>query len=85
MISSISPVTAVSVHCTSDELITTLADGRKLHVPIVWFPRLAQATDAQRAEFELLGNGEGIHWSQIDEDISVAGLLKGKPSFEFGR
>ena len=76
-------VLASSVECTDDEIIVSLSDGRSLSVPIVWFPRLAQASPSERADYELSGNGEGIHWAQIDEDISVAGLLAGKPSVEF--
>lgn len=74
---------AADVRCTDDEIIVSLIDGRSLSVPIVWFPRLTRATPSQREEFELLGEGEGIHWPQVDEDISVAGLLLGKPSVEF--
>ncbi|GIW26751.1 MAG: hypothetical protein KatS3mg070_0114 [Meiothermus sp.] len=79
------PILASAVECTEDELIVTLSDGRRLAVPIVWFPRLAKADPQERAEYELLGNGEGIHWPRIDEDISVAGLLEGRPSVEFRR
>lgn len=79
------PVLASAVVCTDDELIVSLSDGRSLSVPIVWFPRLVKANASERADYELLGNGEGVHWPQIDEDISVAGLLAGKPSAEFGR
>lgn len=74
---------ASSVNCTDQELIVFLADGRNLSVPIVWFPRLAKADAKQRADFEIVGDGEGIHWPQIDEDISVFGLIAGKPSIEF--
>ena len=81
--SDVSPVLASTVKCTEDELIVSLSDGRKLSVPIVWFPRLANATPSERADYELLGNGEGIHWAQVDEDISVAGLLAGKRSVEW--
>ena len=76
-------VLADAVECTDDEIIVSLSDGRSLSVPIVWFPRLANASPAERADYELLGRGEGIHWSQVDEDISVTGLLAGKPSVEF--
>ncbi len=76
-------VLADAVECTDDEIIVSLSDGRSLSVPIVWFPRLANASPAERADYELLGRGEGIHWLQVDEDISVAGLLAGKPSVEF--
>ncbi|TAN11148.1 MAG: DUF2442 domain-containing protein [Burkholderiaceae bacterium] len=72
-----------AVRCTQDEPIVSLADGRVLSVPLAWFPRLAGATAAQLANFELLGDGEGIHWPAVDEDVSVAGLLRGQPSLEF--
>ena len=76
-------VLATAVECTEHEIIVALSDGRSLSVPIVWFPRLANATPAERADYELLGNGEGVHWTQVDEDISVSGLLAGEPSVEF--
>ena len=82
---ALNPVFATNVECNDDEIRITLNDGRSLSVPIVWFPRLAKANAAQREDYELLGNGEGIHWPQIDEDVSVSGLLAGKPSVEFGR
>jgi hypothetical protein len=59
------------------ELKVHLADGRTLAVPNAWFPRLAQATPEERSHWELLGEGEGIRWPLIDEDLSVAGLLRG--------
>ena len=71
---------ARGVELTDDELRVELADGRRLSVPLVWFPRLVSATPEARARFELLGDGEGIHWPDADEDISVAGLLVGTPS-----
>ena len=67
------------VEVTADELRLDLADGRRLSVPLVWFPRLVAATPEARANFELLGDGEGIHWPDADEDLSVAGLLVGAP------
>jgi len=67
---------AVSVSFSSDELIVTLADGRRLAVPKAWFPRLERATAKQLANYERLGDREGIHWPELDEDISVAGLLR---------
>jgi hypothetical protein len=73
---------AMAIVCSDDELRVSLTDGRTLSVPIAWFPRLAHASPAERAEYELLGDGEGIHWPQVDEDISVAGLLVGQPSVE---
>jgi uncharacterized protein DUF2442 len=68
---------ATEVTVSQDELTVRLADGRTISVPLVWFPRLLHATEAQRWKFELIGEGEGIHWPDIDEDISVAGLLRG--------
>ncbi len=68
------------VEVTADELRVDLADGRRLSVPLVWFPRLVAASPEVRAKFELLGEGEGIHWPDADEDLSVAGLLAGAPS-----
>lgn len=79
------PVLATKVECTEDEIIVHLADGRRLSAPIVWFPRLANASATKRNVYELIGNGEGIHWPHLDEDISVAGLLAGKSSVEFQR
>ncbi len=73
---------AMAVVCSDDELRVSLADGRTLTVPMAWFPRLAHASSAARANYELMGDGEGIHWPQVDEDISVAGLLAGQPSVE---
>lgn len=69
---------AREVSVTQDELIVVLADGRKISVPLAWFPRLLHATPDQREKFELLGEGEGIHWPDVDEDLSVAGLLRGE-------
>ena len=68
---------AFEVSCTDDELVVHLADGRVLSVPLAWFPRLLDASAGQRAHWELLGNGEGIHWPDVDEDLSVEGLLRG--------
>lgn len=73
---------AEHVHCTEDELVVVLTDGRTLFVPLAWFPRLANASAHQRSKCELLGNGSGIHWSMVDEDISISGLLMGNPSIE---
>jgi hypothetical protein len=66
-----------NVRCTDDRLIVDLTDGRELSVPLRWYPRLLNATPAQRADWELAGAGYGIHWPQIDEDLSVKGLLMG--------
>lgn len=68
---------ARSVEVTDDELRVGLADGRSISVPLVWFPRLLHAPASARQKWELLGDGEGIHWPEIDEDLSVVGLLAG--------
>jgi hypothetical protein len=68
--------TAVDVEVTDERLIVTLADGRELSAPLAWFPRLAEATAAQRREWRFIGRGHGIHWPGVDEDISVASLLR---------
>jgi len=70
------------VELTEDELIVYLRDGRKVSVPLAWFPRLLHATPKQRHDWELLGDGEGVRWPQLDEDLSVAGLLRGTPAPE---
>jgi hypothetical protein len=72
----ISPL-AQEVTFTDDDLVVTLVDGRKLSVPIIWFPRLCHATKEQLENYEILGDGEGLHWPDIDEDLSIAGLLHG--------
>ena len=68
---------ASEVFVSEDELTVHLVDGRKISVPLVWFPRLLHGSREQRDRFELIGEGEGIHWEELDEDISVAGLLRG--------
>lgn len=68
--------TAVDVTVTNERLTVTLADGRELAVPLSWFPRLSEATEAQRRNWRFIGRGQGIHWPDADEDISVASLLR---------
>ena len=72
----LSPI-AQEVRFTEDELIVLLVDGRTISVPLTWFPRLSQASKAQLDNWEILGDGEGIHWPDLDEDLSVKGLLIG--------
>ena len=67
---------AIDVEVTDLALRVILADGRELSVPLEWFPRLRDATPAQRAHWRLIGGGQGIHWPDIDEDIAVATLLR---------
>lgn len=67
---------------TEDTLTVELADGRSISVPLAWYPRLAHATTDERRNWRLIGGGEGVHWPDLDEDISVEGLLAGRPSGE---
>ena len=69
---------AVAVEFSADAFRVVLDDGRELSVPLAWFPRLLHATPEQRQGWELIGRGEGLHWEELDEDISVAGLLAGR-------
>ena len=68
------------VETTEDELIVRLMDGRTISVPIVWYPRLLNATEEQRKNWSISGGGYGIHWEDIDEDLSTEGLLRGAPA-----
>ena len=73
---------AESVYFSEDSLTVRLDDGRSLSVPLAWYPRLLHGTEAEREKYELIGEGEGIHWPELDEDISVEGLLAGRRSAE---
>ena len=68
--------TAIQVSVTDDRLLVTLADGRELAAPLAWFPRLSDASASERKNWRLIGRGQGIHWPDVDEDISVASLLR---------
>ncbi|MBI4669461.1 MAG: DUF2442 domain-containing protein [Elusimicrobia bacterium] len=68
---------AENVEFTDNDMVVSLVDGRKVTIPLVWFPRLANAARSQLEKYELLGDGEGIHWPEVDEDLSVSGLLRG--------
>ena len=73
---------AQSVNVTDDALIMDLSDGRTVLVPLAWFPRLLHGTPEERNKWRLIGDGEGIHWPDLDEDISVENLILGKSSGE---
>jgi hypothetical protein len=73
---------ALDVLLTDDTLSVDLSDGRSISVPIAWFPRLLHASEQERNNWRLIGRGMGIHWEDIDEDISIEGLLAGRPSGE---
>jgi len=68
---------ASAIECTDQDLVVLLDDGRRLAAPLTWFPRLLAATPVQRAQWRLIGGGEGIRWDRLDEDLSVRGLLRG--------
>ena len=73
---------AVNVKVTSQEIVVDLADGRTVVAPIAWYPRLLNGTSQERSHWRLIAGGEGVHWPDLDEDISVDNLLAGKPSGE---
>jgi len=73
---------AQSVIVTEDSLVVDLIDGRTITVPLAWYPRLVHGKREHRNNWRLVGNGEGIHWPDLDEDISVQNLLAGEPSGE---
>ena len=74
--------TASRVEVNDDTLSVELTDGRTISVPLAWYPRLSYGTVEQRDHWRLIGNGRGVHWPDLDEDISVENLLAGKPSGE---
>lgn len=69
---------AQTIQCTEYDLLVDLQDGRRLSIPLSWFPRLQTATPSQRENYVLMGGGLGVHWPELDEDISVEGLLSGQ-------
>jgi hypothetical protein len=73
---------AETVEVGAEELTLRLADGRSVSAPLVWYPRLLNGTATERKKWRLIGDGEGIHWPALDEDISVENILAGKPSGE---
>jgi hypothetical protein len=68
------------VQVTEDEIVARLMDGRTISVPLAWSWRLSEATPEQRANFRLIGSGQGVHWPELDEDISARGMLTGVPA-----
>ncbi len=78
-------IPATSVMTTDDTLTVELADGRTISVPLAWYPRLLHGSVEERNHWRLIGQGEGFHWSDLDEDISVRNLLDGHPSAESQR
>jgi len=74
--------TATSAQVNEDTLCVELSDGRTISVPLAWYPRLSHGTSEERNHWRLIGNGGGIHWPDLDEDISVENLFGGQPSAE---
>ncbi|MCA1567229.1 MAG: DUF2442 domain-containing protein [Acidobacteria bacterium] len=68
------------VEVTEDELRVRLMDGRTISVPLVWYPRLLNASSEQRNNWQIIGGGYGLHWADVDEDLSTEGLLRGAPA-----
>lgn len=77
-----SPPVATSVTVTDEQLLVELGDGRSLGVPLAWFPRLFHASPVERANWRLIGKGEGIHWAALDEDVNIEALVAGRGSQE---
>ena len=75
-------VFALAVAFSEDAMTVSLDDGRTISVPLAWYPRLLAGTAEERLRYELIGDGEGIHWPDLDEDISVEGIVAGRPSAE---
>jgi hypothetical protein len=76
-------IRVIKVTSSEDTLTIDFDDGRTVNLPLMWFPRLYRATQKQRDNYELMGGGFGVHWRDIDEDLSAKGLALGKPSIEF--
>ncbi len=72
--------TATRVQVSDDTLSVDLSDGRTISAPVAWYPRLSHGTSEERGHWRLIGNGRGIHWPDLDEDISVVGMLSGVPA-----
>jgi hypothetical protein len=80
---TLNDIRVTRISSSADTLRADFDDGRSVELPLQWFPRLFKATQAQRDHYELLGRGFGVHWPDVDEDLSASGLALGKPSIEF--
>jgi hypothetical protein len=72
----------IEVRITDDTIAVDLADGRTISVPLAWYPRLLHGTPAERKNYRILGGGDGIHWPDLDEDVSLENIILGQPSDE---
>jgi hypothetical protein len=82
LVIDIAATRATAVRLTEDTLVVDLADGRTVSVPLAWYPRLLQGSPKERANHRFIGDGEGIHWPDLDEDVSVENVLAGRASGE---
>ena len=82
LVTEVREARAQRVAVTDDALVIDLLDGRTISAPLAWYPRLLHGTSSERNNWRLIGNGEGIHWPDLDEDISVENILSGRPSGE---
>lgn len=85
LMSDVQSLRAQEVSVSSNALTVDLMDGRTITVPLAWYPRLLHGTLKERNHWRLIGNGEGIHWPDLDEDLSVEGIVLGRPSGESSR
>jgi hypothetical protein len=76
-------IRARDVRVTDETLTVVFVDGRTISAPLEWYPRLHRATEVQRANWQLIGEGHGVHWPDVDEDIGTIMLIEGLPSLEF--
>jgi hypothetical protein len=80
IVANIAEPRIINFQITDEEIMAHLADGRTIIVPLAWSWRLSEATPEQRSNFEIIGDGQGVHWPDIDEDISIDGMLYGIPA-----
>lgn len=85
LVKDLQAVKAIEVKVTEDNLVVELDDGRTLSIPLTWYPRLWHGTMAERQNWRLIGDGMGVHWPDLDEDISIEGLILGRRSGESQR
>ena len=85
LVNELQAVKAIEVNVTEDNLVVELDDGRILSIPLTWYPRLWHGTMAERQNWRMIGDGMGIHWPDLDEDISIEGLILGRRSGESQR
>ena len=80
MSTAVTDARIVGIEVTKNSIVADLSDGRVISVPLAWSWRLSEATPAQRANWQLIGEGHGVHWPDVDEDISAEGMLRGVPA-----